>query len=235
MIRFSFLEDLGVRLAAITERVDGDCSRHAGNAGQANRAAVCAMAGMEPSSLVCGEQVHGTNVAAVSGRDAGRGFDAGLARLENTDGLTTNAQGVTLAVFVADCVPVYLYDPANKAVALIHAGREGSRARIAQSAVEMMKEHYDSRSRGLYALIGPSIGPCCYQVSEEMAARCAGEGWPVKNQRLDLWEMNRAQLIQAGIPGANIFDCRICTVCSGRFHSYRRDDDRCRNLALIAL
>lgn len=221
-MRFKSLERLGVRVAAISEVTDGDCSS------DESRAAFCAGLGIDVGDLVTGRQVHGVAVAVAGDGDRGRRFDA-------TDGVVTAVGGLPLAIFVADCVPVFLVDPVRRAVGLVHAGREGVRQGIVDAAVRAMVDHLGCDSENIHAVIGPSAGPCCYEVSAEMADQFRALCLPVEGRRLDLWESTALQLARAGVPRRQIEVSGFCTVCGSRFFSYRRDGGGRRNMAVMCL
>jgi len=222
LMRFLSLERLGVKVAAMSEMSDGDC----GN-GEA-RAVFCSGLGLNAGDLVTGRQVHGMEVAVAGEGDRGNRFAA-------TDGLLTAVPGLPLAVFVADCVPVYLVDPVRRAVGLVHSGREGVRQGISELAVRAMVDRLDCRAGHIHAAIGPSAGPCCYEVSQAMADQFRGLGLPIEGRRLNLWESTGLQLTDAGVPAGQIEVSGLCTICGGRFFSYRRDGGGMRNLATICL
>jgi YfiH family protein len=162
-------------------------------------------------------QVHGDRVVAA--RAAG-------APGEEADAVTTAAPGVAACVLVADCVPVLLADPRSGAVAAVHAGWRGTIARIAARAVEALARDHGARPGELVAAIGPSIGPCCYEVSPELAARFArevgGEAAP-RADRVDLWRANARVLADAGVAPGAVDTLRRCTSCEGDlFFSHRR-------------
>jgi len=194
----------------------------------ANREKLGEVLGYDPRKAVCGAQVHGTRVAAVGEKEAGRGAMSAEDALPGIDGLATATPGLPLLAFFADCVPLFLYDPARRAAALVHAGWRGTTGRIAAAAVTVMEKEYGCRPGDLWAVIGPSIGPCCYRVGDETAAAFQQEARPCLQPvgdgtwRLDLWEANRRQLLEAGLAGGRIFLAGLCTACrSETFFSYR--------------
>jgi YfiH family protein len=170
--------------------------------------------------IVRATQVHGTAAVVVSERPpAGSVLDAG-----ECDILATTLPGVALAVQTADCVPVVLAGP--EAVGVAHAGWRGSARNAAGSAVDELSRLGVPPWRML-AWLGPSIGPCCYEVGGEVAAQFAG-GFARRScngrYTLDLAAVNRAQIESAGVPAANITAHPSCTRCGGeKFASYRRD------------
>jgi len=140
----------------------------------------------------------------------------------DADALIENTPGIAVGVKTADCVPILLADPKHHAVAAIHAGWRGSAAGIVYAAVQSMGEEFGTRPDDIYAAIGPSIGPCCYEVGEEVAAKFGipGSG----HVHLDLRAINAGQLTDAGVPARNVSTSPACTKCESDFyHSFRRD------------
>jgi hypothetical protein len=170
-------------------------------------------------------------------------FDAAPPALCQGDASITNRPGLLLSVQTADCVPILLVDPKNRAIAAIHAGWRGTLARIVVKAIGQMQMQFKSNPADLLAAIGPSIGGCCYEVGTEVATQFhsqfaeapewfdefrtgdepnpvqwlnmmpPGHQPPPKNVLLDLRKANRAQLLAAGIRAPNIFVSDLCTAC----------------------
>ena len=139
------------------------------------------------------------------------------------DGLMTNVQGILLGVGTADCVPVLVVDVNRRVVAAFHAGWRGTVARIVEHGVAKMREEYGSRVEDLIAAVGPSIGSCCYGVGEEVRGKFEREFLygsslfrlgEAGEMRLDLWEANRLQLLDAGLAQARIVGVGECTACA---------------------
>ncbi len=165
-------------------------------------------------------QVHGARVVTAA---------APCAPCDEADAVVSRTSGVAACVAVADCVPVLIADPASGAVAAVHAGWRGTVARAAAAAVEELSAR-GSRPSELLAAIGPSIGPCCYEVSPDLAARfeeAFGPGVVDRSHpapRLDLWEANARALGAAGLLPDRIDRLARCTACEHRlFFSHRRD------------
>ncbi len=182
----------------------------------------------QPSTAVSVTQVHTTGVVVVD--DLDHGDHAEL----QADALVVTRAGRVAAVKTADCVPILLIAPERAWAAAIHAGWRGTLARIvdavlAQAAVAPMEINPDE----LYAAIGPSIGPCCYQVGEEVASRFESAGLAVlrghdsrDGPRLDLRAINREILCAAGLRSSRIQVCGPCTRCRhDRYHSHRGADE----------
>jgi len=229
VLRFDILESRGARVAAFTERGDGDCASRMANDANGGRIRAARACGIAPERVVYAGQVHGNRVGRATTADVGG------AAFPATDALTTDCAGVPLGILVADCTPVYLLDPERPAIGLAHAGREGTRADIAGETVRAMAAAYGCDPGRMVALIGPSAGPDRYEVSEEMAAAWVAEGLPARRRLLDLWEANACLLEAAGLRRKRIHIAGLCTISDGRFHSHRRDADGGRNLALLML
>jgi YfiH family protein len=166
-------------------------------------------------------QVHGTAILEPDG-----GIGEGETRLAGEgDILLTRRRGLALVVQTADCVPILLI--AEEGVAAVHAGWRGTAKSAARIAVSAMGDRLGARPEGIRAYLGPSIGPCCYEVGGEVAASFAGEFLRRDCRgkfRLDLKAANRAQLEAGGVLPQNITVLPHCTMCGGpRLASYRRD------------
>jgi polyphenol oxidase len=178
------------------------------------------------------KQVHGARAVRV---------DAPCGPVEEADVVVSLAAGVAACISVADCVPVLLADPHTGAVAAVHAGWRGTLARAAAEAVRALAAEAGAPPARLLASVGPSIGPCCYEVSSDLARRFAAEIGPavVRDEdrpRLDLWSANAAILRAAGVLPDRVEVLRRCTSCEpATFFSHRRDAGRTgRQVAFIA-
>lgn len=237
MVRFDSFERQGVAVAAISDMSDGDCGRHSPNQESAQRArsAFCAQLGIDAATLVCAEQVHGAVVVQVRAEDSGRGVVDGQPARPGADGLLTEIEGLPLAMYVADCVPVYLFDSRLRVGGILHAGRAGTRLNICAAAIGELGRLFGTSPSDVHALIGPSAGPCCYEVSEEIAADFVRRGLPVQGRRLDLWQANARQLTATGVPQRQIEIVGCCTICDGSFYSYRKGAQTARNMAVMVI
>jgi YfiH family protein len=171
-------------------------------------------------------------------------FSAVSTEATSGDAATTGTPDLLLSVQTADCLPILLVDPRKRAVAAIHAGWRGTLLRIAEKAVGRMRQEFGSKPADLVAAIGPSIGPCCYEVGVELVTKFTalfadgqeyfdeprtgdepnpiqwlnmkppGHQPPPKNVHLDLRKANVSQLRSAGIRTANIYASDLCTACN---------------------
>lgn len=183
--------------------------------------ALAAAEGMKPVLL---HQVHSAGVLAVDDVPPGK---------PDADALITNRPGLLLVVKTADCLPLFLVDEDRRAVAAVHAGWRGTAARIAAAAVAALKARFGSHPASLLAVLGPCIGPACYEVGEDVVASFGGDpgaGSPLftaskRHGRylLDLPAANRLQLEAAGVVPARIRKAGVCTHCSPDLLSWRRD------------
>lgn len=238
------LEVPGVAHAFSTRREPGGASFDLGRAGEVDRTTVerrrrlCRAAGFGDGPPVVLEQVHG-DVVWSAGAEPPRGSveaDGALACRPET-------WHPVLSVRTADCLPVLLADEAGSAVAAVHAGWRGTARGIVGRAVASLVAQGLS-ARRLRAALGPVAGPCCYEVGPDVLGaigRASGVDAKELQARsvhggvtLDLAEANRRQLLAAGIPGASISVVGECTMCSGRYFSYRREGSSAgRQMALI--
>lgn len=162
-------------------------------------------------------------------------------RIGEGDALVTNVAGLRLGVRTADCLPILVVDEQCRAVAAIHAGWRGTLLCIARHAVEALTLHFGSRPGSLHAAIGPGINSCCFEVGPEVAVQfrqlLPGREDLDRKIHLDLVELNRRQLVQAGLKPARIYCGAPCTCCmEEEFHSWRRDRERAgRMLSTIGI
>jgi purine-nucleoside/S-methyl-5'-thioadenosine phosphorylase / adenosine deaminase len=154
-------------------------------------------------------------------------------RFREGDGLVTNVPGMLVGVRTADCVPVLIADERTGGVASVHAGWRGTAENIVAAAVRELITRFGSRAADLHAAIGPSIGPCCYEVGSEVARRF-DTGGPERNtpdasrridpQKIDLPGINERQLLATGV--TDVWVARECTFCdSAKYYSYRREKE----------
>lgn len=180
-----------------------------------------AVIGASPEQGVISAQTHTANVRAVGRADCGSGVTRPR-DYTDVDGLMTDEAGVVLCTQYADCVPLLFADPVRRVVATAHSGWRGTVQRIGAATVERMCAVYGCRPADIRAAVGPSIGPCCFEVDEPViAAFSAMREWndtcltPTRtgHGRINLWEINRRILLAAGIQPQNLTVTDLCTQC----------------------
>jgi len=201
-----------------------------------NRRRICRALDVAPEAVATGFQVHGTQVALIGPQDRGCVQPA-------IDILLTDRPGIPLMQRFADCVPLLLYDPLQPALGLAHAGWRGTVQQVALTAVRAMTQAFGSRPETIIAGVGPSIGPCCYQVGPEVAAqvrntfRNDSESLLTQHgdrHHLDLWQANRRQLEIAGVRQIEV--AGLCTACrTDEFFSHRAEKGRTGRFGLLAV
>lgn len=202
--------------------------------------------GSFPGNLVVSAQIHKDQILRVGVMDRGKGVTRPR-EMEGIDGLITDKPQVGLVTIHADCVPLYFLDPVKKAIGLAHAGWRGTVLQIGARMIERMQSDFGSDPADLLTAIGPSIGPCCFEVGEEVAAEFR-RAFPQMEDLLiraaqapaqfyvDLWEANRQTMLAAGVAEENITTSDICTACHPEaFHSYRKSKSPGRMAAILEL
>jgi YfiH family protein len=184
--------------------------------------------------VVTAHQVHGNHVALATEQDGGKVF-------QKTDGLVTRSPKIALMLRFADCQPVLLYDCARHVLGLFHVGWRGLAQGMVHRALEAMRREFGTEPGDLAAALGPAIGPCCYEVGDDVAAAMGyalpnwrrvmkrdGQRW-----RLDLSAANADQLTDAGV--GQIEQAGICTSCqSAEFYSHRAEKGLTGRFAVVA-
>jgi YfiH family protein len=190
----------------------------------ANYERVCGALGIRRSQMATCYQVHSADVFVVAAVDGGRLVGQG-------DAMVTDQPGVYLSMRFADCTPLLLHDPVRRAVGIAHAGWRGTLKNVAGAVVQAMVARLGCLPGDITAVVGPAIGPCCYQVGSEViqAAEAAFadaaellQSHSDGSYYFDLWEANRRQLIEAGV--GHVVVAGLCTACrTDRFFSHRAE------------
>jgi YfiH family protein len=192
-----------------------------------NRTRLCNAVDADPDGATMAWQRHGATVT----RAQSRGIVTPGTVYDHCDGLWSDQPGRAMLLLTADCMPIALArdDGEQPAVGILHAGWRGLLAGIVATGVRAIG------ARGLTAAIGPSIGPCCYEVGEEVALpfREAFGDDVARHGTLDLWTSAERALRAAGVQHVDRFD--LCTSCHGeRFFSHRRDAGKTGRQGVIA-
>lgn len=181
----------------------------------------CTAIGTRAEDVVVSAQTHTTNVYNVTAADRGRGVTRERGYTD-VDGLITDEPDVVLCTQYADCVPLFFVDPVRRVVATSHAGWRGTAGGIGRVTVDRMVSDYGSRREDILCGIGPSIGVCCFEVDEPVYDEfckvtqfddgCYTDDGNGKFH-IDLWEVNRRILMDAGISAHHITVTDLCTRC----------------------
>ena len=200
-------------------------NRYCGDSDEAirqNREALCRLLDITDDHLLMPHQVHKAEIAVI-----GEQLDVDL---EGYDALMTNVEDVCIGVSTADCIPVLLYDPRQRAVCAVHAGWRGTVMRIVEQSIARMTEVYGTNPADLIAQIGPGIHLESFEVGDEVYQAFEDAGFNMNSiskkyekWHLDLPECNRLQLISAGVPESQVSVSPVCTYMqSDTYFSARR-------------
>lgn len=206
-----------------------------GQAVEANHRLICQALGFGRQDIVSPHQVHGNTVGVVGQEDRGQ-------VRADTDALITATPGVLLMLRFADCVPILLYDPVRQVVGLAHAGWRGTVTGIVSATVQAMERAFGCHPTEMLAGIGPAIGPCCYEVGEDVVQAVA-KAYPDGSERLvhrangrwrlDLWAATQQQLAECGV--RQIETAGICTACrTDEWFSHRAERGRTGRFGALA-
>ena len=193
------------------------------------------LSGDEGNVPVIVSQVHGKNIAKVD--ESTNSFG------KPSDGMITNVPGKLLITFYADCTPVWIHDPVNNAVAVVHAGWKGTSQKIVSEAVLAMSRSYGSIPGDLIAAIGPCIDVCHFEVSDNFMDGFDDREFfdrfmhkTHQNAHFDLKGANKALLLDAGVKEENIEVSELCTHCrEDEFFSYRREGEKAGRMAAFIM
>jgi YfiH family protein len=227
-----------------------------------NRQLALQALGLQDAPTVTLWQVHSANVVVFNAEDEWRtdwAFHSYYERswnptaIRKADALITRERGVALSLSFADCTPIMLYDPHEQVIGIAHGGWRGTARGIVFAMIAAMHERFGCQSAHIRAGIGPAIGACCYEVSEDVREHFLGMAefadMPVdrryrslvcesavfstiaspggKSLRLDLWETNRNQLLMAGLHPEHVEVAEICTRChTDQFFSHRGEQGK---------
>lgn len=204
---------------------------------------ICGELEISKEDIILSRQTHSDVVEVVGVKERGNGlFRPNI--FENADAYVTNERGAALTIFMADCVPILFLDPKKRVIAACHSGWRGTVQRIGEKTLHVMKERFSCDEKDVLCAIGPSIGPCCFEVDypvvEEFEASfdfLPSAQYIIEmgcgKYNIDLWTANKELLMHAGVPKENISMLCECTCCSEEYFSHRRNGDKRGSLAAI--
>lgn len=186
-----------------------------------NRRSLASAMQADLDSFVFARQTHSDNIKIVGVADKGLGSFSKEDAIPDTDGFIVSEPGIFPVVMTADCVPVILFDPVRKVAGVFHAGWRGTVKLIAQKGLGKMMHVFETNPADVLVSIGPSIGPCCYEVGEDVVEE-AKKIFPAELDQIlvnkgtskphfDLWLANKIQLANKGIREENVIVCNSCT------------------------
>jgi YfiH family protein len=189
--------------------------------------------GFDPGRLVLLDQMHQDQILLL------RKPITTLPSILEYDALITNSPNAFLGILTADCLPIFVVDSRKKVVAAVHAGRQGTTLYITAKVLNKMEEEFGCSSNDLVITLGPSIGPCCYEIDEKVFSP---EWEPysvlkgVGKWMVDLAQVNIAQMKGEGIKEEQISWINLCTHChNDLFFSYRKEGRTGRQLSFIGM
>ncbi len=222
--------------AALSTRSDGNMLLIDENPdGQKHREKWLSTFGLQTSDLIRAGLAHSNLVKLVGIGDRGQIF-------EGVDGLISVEQGVAMSITVADCLPIYFYDPEHRAIGLAHAGWKGIAQNIISAVIAQMSAEFHSNPAKLLVVVGPGIGDCHFEVKDDVAQTLSEYGEHIFRTTdgsvfINLKSIARKQLTAAGVIADSIEMSPLCTYDEkDRYFSRRRDQPtREAMLAIISL
>ena len=190
--------------------------------------------GINREDMVMVQQKHTDRIKAVTHANGGE-MITHIPSDNEYDGMITNEKNLLLCTLEADCVPVYLLDPVNSVIGMVHSGWRGTAANISVNAAGSMAENYHSKPEDLLIVIGPHICTSCYEVGAELMDDFSYKYTEpemlrfFKNRKGDKYHLDLAQAIiisleRIGVKSENIYDTGLCTKESSDLCSWRRDN-----------
>ncbi len=204
--------------AVLSEKEDGSMKILRDGRNEGNRNDFFDRIEVDPDSIVSADLANGNGVAVVD--------DAGKRIIEKTDGLVTKNKEIALAITVADCIPVFFFEPEKNIIAIAHAGWRGIVGRIVPKTIEKMKE-LGGDAQKLKVALGPGINVCHFEIKEDVLGEFDEyEEFIIKKESkifVDLKGIIIKQFESGGVAAGNIENDNECTYESEKYFSYRRD------------
>jgi len=179
--------------------------------------------------MVKAYQTHTSNIKYATEEDKGKIYDETPGYVD-IDGLITDKKNIALSTYHADCTPIFFYDPVKKIIGMAHAGWRGTIKNITGNMVQKFVAEFNSNPQDILAVIGPSLGQCCFEVDKDVAEiiLSTNENYEkfmkIKGMKyhFDLWAINKYILLNEGLREENIEISGLCTKCNNDlFFSHR--------------
>ncbi|NIS71800.1 MAG: peptidoglycan editing factor PgeF [Proteobacteria bacterium] len=207
---------------------------------KSNREILMRTFGLDPSVLFTANQVHEADILILESSTP-----AEVSKVSR-DAIITQRRGIAIGVLTADCVPILVFDPVHRAVAAIHAGWKGIAGDLVGKTIRTMVDQFETRPEKLRAAVGPSIGPRCYEVDDQVRSAFSHhpDGWSKWAEAVSsrAWMFNLSQasvdlLLGSGVRPDNLVFLDVCTHCHPHlFYSHRRDNGRTgRQISFVML
>lgn len=219
-----------------------------------NRSIVANHLGVTSDRITCGNQVHGLKAVRITEELIGAGALSPDTAIPDCDAVYTDIPNVSLFLFTADCVPVGIYDPVHHVVATVHAGWRGAIGHLPVITIEAMKRDFGTRFEDCYVYLGPSIGPKSFEVNQELADTFTDEWKKITDTtsdelvryivregalqatpHVDLWRFIEEDLLQRGVPKAQICISGTDSMTDENCFSYRREHGKTGRMALFGM
>jgi polyphenol oxidase len=216
----------------VSTRGSGDMAFNESKPGEyiENRKRFLALFGINLENTIFCEQVHKDKVEIVDEKFL-INRPPKLNIVFDADAVITRSPKICMVIRTSDCVPLILYDPKNNVLGVTHAGWRGTYVEIAKRTVEKMAKEFMVNPADLIVGIGPSLGPDHFFIRKDVKIKFEEKGWEnylnyqSKDQwLLDIWAINKKQLVDSGVKEKNIEDSGISTFSSDLFYSYRKKD-----------
>ena len=188
-----------------------------------NLSAICRSRNLDPHSLIQAQQIHATSVTTVGAADRGK-------TISGADSLITDDPGVCLMLRVADCIPIYLFDPLNRAIGIAHSGWRGTIGKIIMVTIIKMKAQFGSNPNDLIIAFGPSLLDCCQGLREEpLQAKLPEWKQFIRKQDsgycVDVPGFVKKTAVHAGVKEENVFLSSVCTAMQDSLFSHARSTE----------
>jgi len=196
-----------------------------------NWSLLCKALNIPDNKLLFPIQTHSKNIKIITEDIKVESYQDIQDKFPDTDGFITNRNDIYIAVLLADCVPVILFDPNNKIIAVVHSGWRGTIKNIVGHAIDLMESEFQCKSENILIGIGPSIGQDAFEVGPEVTQEFVhtfGDNAhsiieKKEKDHINLWNAIKIQCVKKGIPEKNIEISGICNYSNPEdFYSYRQ-------------